>query len=178
MNATNNHKDSADLDTILAGYQTAVSLSTAYVQGIWGAFSVVIVANSIVLAVIAGCAAELSHPSLFALVLEWLLPIAGLVLCFSWAALVERNIAFQEYYLFCARELEENHLKPWVKTISNGGRFSSGQEVSLKIEGGLPRLRTRGLERIRGRLAIRIILVVFAAIYLAIFVLTIARGVF
>jgi hypothetical protein len=45
-----------------------------------------------------------------------------------------RGMNYELYWVYSAREIEENHLAPLVTTLSRGGDYSEGREVVIKIK--------------------------------------------
>jgi hypothetical protein len=110
-------------------YETAVMLWVHEGQMIWSRYNAMLVANSVVLAAIGLTIGDSS------LLLRLGLPIAGIVLCIAWLALLMRSNDLQRYWVYSARELEERYLAPVSKAISRGAVFANGRSVSLRIGG-------------------------------------------
>ncbi len=115
------------------GYQAAVQLWTYEGEQNWARFNVMLVANSIIIAVL-GLVITGAQPSLSASVV---LSIVGLILCLTWFLITKRGFDYQKYYVLSARELEEHFLSKVVTTASRGGTFADGHPVSIEI-GGKP----------------------------------------
>ena len=145
------------------GYQAAVDLWTYEGEQSWARFNVMMVANSIVIAVI-GVALTSQSPLP---VLTVVLPIVGLVLCAVWFLIMKRSFDYQTYYVLSARELEEHYLADPVKTVSRGGSFADGKPVSVEINGNLRTLRMSRWSRIvRAQWASYIVVGVFVVVYI------------
>ena len=114
-----------------AAYAAAVSLWTYEGDTIWARFNAMLVANSVILALIGLLYGVADIPPLF----KKSLPIAGLVLCGVWLIITKRAFDYYTYWILSARELEEEHLSPVAKTISRGGAFAAGEKVSLRVGG-------------------------------------------
>jgi len=160
-------KRSHNQDTIenaRVGYQAAVNLWTCEGQLIWARFSAMLLANSIIVAVIGiVISADRALP-----VFSVGMPIAGLILCFVWTLMTKRGFDYYVYWIRSARELEEEFLKDSVKTVSRGGKLvdDEEQESERVIGGGSkpPRMSWLG-SRLRIQSASYLVIVVFAAMY-------------
>ncbi len=143
------------------GYQAAVSLWTNEAQLIWARFNAMLVANSIVMAVI-GVALTSEHPKP---TLALVTAVAGFVLCVMWVPLTFRGFDYHKYWILSARQLEAR-LRPPVETVSRGRKFARGDVVDFGD--GKHRLSCLG------RLSIKLVscasIVVFAGMYVAAFV--------
>jgi hypothetical protein len=100
------------------GYQAAVNLWTYEGGAIWARFNAMLVANSIVIAVIG--IALTSEPAKGKL--ADFTSIAGLVLSIIWWLLNTRGFDYHNHWIHSAKELEA--LLPPVKTVSGNKRFS------------------------------------------------------
>lgn len=119
------------LDDIRLAYQTAVSIWTYEGNLIWSKYNAMLVANSIILAIIGFTISAPNMPVLFSVAT----PLAGMALCVLWLLLTRRGFEYHRYWVLAARELEEQHLAPAIKTISRGGRLIDGRPVELSIDG-------------------------------------------
>lgn len=137
-----------NLENARTGYQAAVNLWTVEGQTFWAKFNAMLVANSILLASIGFSASRQNVPPRF---ITMLLPIIGIVLSIVWLCMTARSYAFDKYWIYSARELEQR-LHP-VKTALRGRTFSKGDEVRFHDIGtekiklqipllGKPRVRT------------------------------------
>jgi hypothetical protein len=145
------------------GYQAAVDLWIAEGEQIWARFNAMLVVNSIIVAVIGFALAG----QRMLLVITVSLPIAGLVVCAVWYVLMKRDFEYQAYLIYSAREIEERYLNP-IKTVSRGGAFVGGQAVELVISGASVKRRMSRIARMfRDRTAAYIVILVFAAVYIA-----------
>lgn len=129
--------DFARRENALVGYQMAISLWTYQEEQGWARFNFMLVANSLVIAVI-GLALTSQRPLI---IFTGLLPVAGLLLCGIWFAVIKRESAYSDYYVLSARELEEKYLFDPVKTVSRGGLFAEGSTVTFEINGKPTNLR-------------------------------------
>ncbi len=162
--------DAVRRENALIGYQMAISLWTYQGEGGWTTFNVMLVANSIVIAVI-GFAITSERPLL---VFTLVLPIVGLLLCGIWFVLMRRQTEYSDYYILCAREIEQKYLSDPVKTVSRGGLFGEGGTVTIEIDGESIQLRMSRWARIlRAKTAANLVIVIFAFLYIA----TILQGV-
>ncbi len=111
----NDERDDA-VENARTGYQAAVSLWTYEGAAIWARYNAMLVANSIVMAVIGlALTSDDSEPEL-AVVMSF----AGMILCGAWAALNWRGFDYHQRWIDNARKLE-SHLRFPVETVSQGG---------------------------------------------------------
>lgn len=120
-----------NVDDARIAYQTAISLWVYEGNLIWSKFNAMLVANSIVLAVVgfAQSSTVLSHA------VKTALPVVGTLLCLFWLHLTKRGFDYCVYWIVSARELEEKYFSAEVRTVSRGGRFANGSRVVLDIDG-------------------------------------------
>lgn len=98
------------------GYQVAVDLLIAEGEGIWSRFNVMLLANSIILAIIGlALTSESTSP-----VFDIYLPFIGITLCIWWFFLINRSYSYRDYFIHTARELEQQYLASSVKILSCG----------------------------------------------------------
>ena len=149
------------------GYQVATTLWTYEGQLVWSKFNAMLVANSIVLAVI-GLAISSQHElPVFTIGM----PIAGLIFCAMWFLVTKRGFDNYIYWILSARELEEQHLTDVVKTVSRGGDFADGKEIQLTINGKTKKHQMSWFGRLlRVEWASYLVIAVFAVIYIIIFI--------
>ncbi len=155
-----------EIENARLGYQVASDLASFYGGAIWSMFNAMLVANSIV---VAGTTFVLSSNSPL-LLLKIILPIIGLLLCFTWFLLVKRAHEYSAYYTLSAREIEEHYLSDTVQTLSRGGAFGSGKTVTFKL-GGTEEKRQMSLwaRLIRNEVVSYLIILMFVAVYVGIF---------
>jgi hypothetical protein len=110
------------------GYEVAASFWTYQGQLNWHRYNVMLVSNSVMLAVIG---ATLSSQRLLPY-LTLALAIVGLILCFVWVLLTARGFDHHKFWGLCAWELER-HLGDEVKTVSKLQVFAKGDNVSFKV---------------------------------------------
>jgi len=148
-------------------YQVATTLWTYEGQLVWSKFNAMLVANSIVLAVIGlGISSQLELP-----IFTIGMPIAGLFFCAMWFLVTKRGFDNYVYWIRSARELEERHLTDIVETVSRGGDFAAGKEVQLTINGETRKYRMSWFGRLlKVEWASYLIIGVFAVIYLIILI--------
>ena len=155
-----------EIEDARLGYQAASDLATFYGGAIWSMFNAMLVANSIV---VAGATFVLSGSSSL-LLLKNLLPIIGLLLCFTWFLLVKRAHEYSAYYILSAREIEERYLSDAVKTLARGGVFGSGKVVTFKLGGTeVTRRMSFWARLIRNEIVSYLIILIFVAVYIGIF---------
>ncbi|MFU8766844.1 MAG: hypothetical protein ACNA7I_04150 [Candidatus Methanoperedens sp.] len=85
MNGDQNHIK--EEENARVGYQVAVDLLIAEEEGIWSRFNVMLVANSIIIAIIGLAPTNQPTPPIF----DSYLPFVGLVLCIWWFVLINRG---------------------------------------------------------------------------------------
>lgn len=153
---------SDQLENARAAYQVAIEMWGQLGQEVWAKYNVMLVANSIVIAVV-GLAFTSTRPlpSLIAY-----LPIVGIILCLLWFIMTKRSYDYQVYYLLSARELEEQYLASTVKTLSRGATFASGQTVSIDLANQAVNRRMSFWSRIlSGQSASYITILLFVILY-------------
>lgn len=117
-------------ETAYVGYQVAVSLWSHAGNEVWTRYNMMLVANSIIIAVIGVALSAQRNLSL----LTASMSATGIVLCIAWYLITKRGFAYQVYYLFSAREIEEKYLNNTIQTMSRGGPFGHGKPVELLID--------------------------------------------
>jgi len=113
------------------GYQVAASLWTYEGTQNWARFNVMLVANSIVIAII-GLVLTSEHPKQS---VSFVMSLVGLFLCLAWFLITKRGFDYQGYYVKSTRELEERFLAETVKTASRGSIFAKGEVVTIELNG-------------------------------------------
>jgi hypothetical protein len=135
---------SADrLENARVGYQAALTVWIEKTRMIWSRFSMMFVANSLILGAIVltiGNNRALSAP------FTRILCLVGLAVSFAWLGTHRRACQQNSYLLSSARELE-SHLADPVATISRAMIFSQGDEITLTINGEKKKLRLSWLAR-------------------------------
>src|SRR2546421_1733593 len=119
QNEDGQHANEADMirrENARTGYQVAINLWSCECQANWSRSNVMLVANSILIAVLS--LALINQRPLPLLVLY--LSLLGLVLCATWFLLTKRGFNYLTYWVMSARELEELYLADPVKTLSRG----------------------------------------------------------
>ena len=157
------HPDAAQIEDARIGYQAAVDLWTYEGEQNWARFNVMLVANSIIIAVLGlSVTGPNGSPSI-----SIVLSIVGLILCISWFIITKRGFDYQTYYVLSARELEERFLSDIVITTSRGGTFADGCPISIQIDGKPKRLQMSWWSRLSSAGSISLIVVlVFAIVYM------------
>lgn len=156
------HRDATQTEDARTGYQAAVDLWTYEGEQNWARFNVMLVANSIIIAVLGLTLTSQERLASMSIVLS----IVGLILCAAWFVITKRGFDYQNYYVMSARELEERFLSNVIETASRGGTFAQGCPVSIQIDGKPKTLRMSRWSRIAsaGRVSL-IVVLVFAAVY-------------
>ncbi len=162
--------DSRDSDSeeLRLAYQAAIALWTYEGSTIWSKFNAMLLANSVLAAIIGFSVG--SGPQVLPRVTSCL----GLVLCLVWFALTKRGFDQYIYWIFAARELE-SRLGDQVVVISRGGAFADGDMVSVSLENGPRNLQMSWFSRrLTASLASYLAIVVFAVMYAALLFVSIA----
>ena len=148
-------------ENLQLGYQSAIALWVYEGNLIWAKYNTMLVANSIVLAVVGLSLGSETLPALF----SQLLPVAGIFLCLLWWQLTKRGFDQYRYWILCTREIEEK-FNGEIDIASRGGRFASGQTVTFSIDGGtVTHKLSRGATGIRAAQNAYIGIAVFALLY-------------
>jgi hypothetical protein len=153
---------SGEKDDARVGYQVAVQMWAQTGQELWARFNIMLVANSIFMAVV-GLNFTIQHPVPS---LGVFLPVLGVILCGVWFIMTRRSFEYQIYYLRSARELEERHLAGTVTTISRGEEFAKGRKFTMQINNRLfdyPVSRSAHL--LTGQCASYVVIVIFVIAY-------------
>lgn len=127
------------------GYQAAIQLWIYEGNLIWSKFYVMLVANTLILTAYGFVRTDHSAPGS----LRHGLPAIGIFLCVIWLLTTKRGFDNYKYWIFSAREIEEQHLDP-VVTVQRGGQYADGESVSLRIAGTAKIMR---MSRITGKAA-------------------------
>jgi hypothetical protein len=61
----------------------------------------------------------------------------GFLLCIIWYLIIKRGLSYERYWVYSAREIEEQFLSIPLKTISRGGTYSDGECVFLGKKEGI-----------------------------------------
>jgi hypothetical protein len=156
-------KNISDIEDARIGYQIAINLWSSEGEENWARFNVMLVANSVIIAVIG--LTITNQPPIPSISIG--MSVVGLILCITWFLIMRRGFDYQNYYVMSARELEERFLAPVVKTVSRGGAFAEGQPVIIEI-GGKPKtlLMSWWSRRSRAKYISEIVIFIFAAIYI------------
>jgi len=126
MNTTEHN----DIENARIGYQVASNLWVCAAGILWSKFNALLLANSIV---IGSMILSMTVSKCFSIFISIGMSIAGIFLCILWFLLTKRTLEGYEYWIHSTREIEEKFLTPSVKTVSRGGDFADGKEVSLNI---------------------------------------------
>jgi hypothetical protein len=150
------------------GYQVAVDLWISQTNLNWDRFGTMLVANSILLALV-GPSFAAQHPVPPSTVA---LSTVGLFLCVAWFLLTVRGYDYHRYWSRSARELEEGFLADPVKTVSRAEQFGDGQEVFFDAGGKPGSLRMRAGSRLAysQRWISYFVILLFALVYVFILV--------
>jgi len=154
--------NSSILEDARIGYQAAIQLWTYEGGQNWARFNVMLVANSIIIAVL-GLAITSANPST---AISVVLSVVGVILCIAWFLITKRGFDYQKYYVLSARELEEKFLSKVITTASRGGAFADGKPVSIEIGGAPKKIRMGWWSRktSAGNISI-IVILLFAVVY-------------
>lgn len=156
-------------EDLRAAYQNATALWVYEGNLVWSKFNAMLVANSVVAAVIGfavGSAAQEALPRAMCGL--------GLVLCGLWFVLTKRGFDNYAYWIFSARELE-GYLGDQVVVVSRGGTFADGDEVTIPIETRSRDLRVSWISRqFTASWIAYLVILVFAAIYIVFLLMSVA----
>ena len=125
-----NSNETTQIENARIGYQVTVNLLTYEGQLIWTRFNAMLVANSIVIAVIGYLITNNSS----SIILKYL-PIPGIILCILWFLVNVRGFDYYKYWILSAREIEEQFLQNSIKTLSRGGELADCEEINFRING-------------------------------------------
>ncbi|MCE5250269.1 hypothetical protein LLG96_08620 [bacterium] len=154
--------DETTIEHARVGYQVAVSLWTSESEQTWARFNVMIVANSIILAII-GLVVTSEHAMLS---ISFVMSIVGIIMCIMWLFITKRGFDYQDYYVNSARELEERFLRHVIKTASRGSIFADGQSVTFELDGKTTKFQMSRCSRIaRARFISIVVIFLFIIVY-------------
>ncbi|MBA3011051.1 MAG: hypothetical protein KJ658_08020 [Proteobacteria bacterium] len=169
MSDNKEKKTEDNIENIRIGYQSAIDMWAHCGDEAWSRFNVMLVAHGILIA-IAGSALLKNPPFI---ILTLILTIAGLFLSFLWVIMMERAFAYQSYFLFVARDFEENGTMAPVETILEGRKFDD-IETFLSSKGRpMPGKLLKWIhKKISAENASYLVILIFTLIYLALFVVS------
>lgn len=155
---------STRLQNALVAYQVAIDLWAHAGEEVWDRFNVMLVANSIIIAVIGlAITGQRALPAITVL-----LPLIGIVLCALWFVMMKRGFDYQVYFILSARELEEKYLADPVSVLSRGAVFANGKAISLEVAGGSTTHRMSLWSRLMtAQRASYAVIIVFVVVYVA-----------
>jgi hypothetical protein len=152
------------IENARVGYQAAVNLWTYEGQLIWARFSAMLLANSIVVAVIGiVISADRALP-----VFSVGMPIAGLILCLVWTLMTARGFDYYKHWGMSACELEDRFLSDPVQTVYRVGDFKAKKrkKIEVLIGGETEDYRMSWLGHVaRVKWASYLVIIVFGALY-------------
>ena len=122
-------------EKILAGYHAAVRLAVDEGQLIWRAFSAMLTANTVLVAI----SGAFGH---FLPDLSWAVTafaVLGILVCLAWLLVLRRQFSYYRYWWTWARHFEAKNLAPDVRMLSVGKTYSEGGTVEL--DETLPKLQ-------------------------------------
>jgi len=154
MSENNTLEEGQRIENARVGYQMAIGLVNLVSQEIYSRFNAILVANSIIIAII-GFSFTSEHPFL----LIKFLPFMGLSLCVLWFLFVKHGFHYQKFYREKAKELEKQYFADTFKL------FTSDIPTSALIK-WLPARRVS-----------YIVIMVFAVIYIIMLLQIICNGV-
>ncbi|MEK6657139.1 MAG: hypothetical protein AABY58_06820, partial [Nitrospirota bacterium] len=131
QNETKTGGDNQEPGNAEVGYQMAIALWTYEGGLVWSKYNAMLVANSIVLALIGLTLDKQNLTRAFTVGM----PIVGLLLCIAWFLLTKRGFDNYGYWILSARELEEKHFAASVLTVSRGSSLANGSKVKLTVDG-------------------------------------------
>ena len=159
------HDGVETLENARVGYQVAADLQTSEQETLWSKFNTLVLANSIILASIGLCMTA-SRTSRDLILFSIMLSFVGMVLCFLWFSIMKRGFEYHNYWLFSARELEEQYLSHPVQTFSRGEKFADGKEIKIGIGGITRPLQMSRWSQTRVKRASSIFVGLFFSMYL------------
>jgi hypothetical protein len=159
----------------ILGYEQALQLKIYEGQLVWSRSESMLVVNTILLGAIS---IFLSYPNPNELVLI-ILSIFGFFLCLIWLEASIRGFAFNKFWTYCARELEESSKD--VKLLTKGNNFKNNRtiEFNFKDREGLPFQYRRPY---LGRLfptdtGLYFLIVIFTLMYVGLFILCLSHNI-
>jgi hypothetical protein len=154
--------DAEESENARAGYQAAVNLMVFEGNLVWARYGLMLLAHTIILTAI-GLTADTPPPLRLVILLG--LSLVGLALCVVWWLVNDIGFRYFFYWLFAARELEEQFLIP-VRTLSRGTPFTGEDAITLLLAGQSRRLKIKATDRRHMVVSSRLIIVIFGILYL------------
>ena len=102
------------MENARVGYQVASNLWIYEGGTLWSKFNALLVANSVVLSALGLSMSAASPLRVFSIGM----PVVGIILCVMWFLLTERSFRFYKYWIWSAREIEEQYLNVPLRIIS------------------------------------------------------------
>lgn len=102
------------------GYEMYIQLWIYEGNSVWAKFNAMLVANGIVFAAFTQIESKLTLV---------LLGILGVLLCIGWYTITIRGFKAIDYWIFSARELEEQYLSSSLTGVKRGSDFFGGKQV-------------------------------------------------
>lgn len=161
INGISSKLEPEQLEKAISGYQVAVDMWKEQESQGWSRFNVMLVINGLIITAIGFTSGQNNLP-----ILNYLLPIAGLLISLIWLIFMRREVAWSTYYALSARELEEKYLSDIVTTVSRGKIFQQGKEVTFTLNNQPYHLRMNFLARnIREKATADWIILILIALY-------------
>jgi hypothetical protein len=111
----------------IVGYQTAITLWLAYAQEIWSLSNIMLVANSILV----GASAVLLTATTPIPMLAFIFSLGGIILSLIWFLIAKREHLFRRYFMYSAREMEDEHLDSTVGLLRRLDEFMENSKISF-----------------------------------------------
>ena len=152
------------------GYQIAVGLWMNESELYWARFNVMLVANSIIIAVLGLIFTSNPNNPCLSSILSMILAALGFLVCLAWLLLTNRGYDYQNYYVLSARE-QESYLEKTVKTVSRGDLFAKNKCVEIRIGEKTEKVRMGRFSRMKAKYLSVTIPVLFAIVYIVFLVI-------
>jgi hypothetical protein len=156
-------EDEAQLENARVGYQAAVSLMTFEGNLVWTRYGLMVLVHTIILTAI-GLTSGTSQPA--RTITLGCLSLVGLVLCVVWWLVNDIGFRYFFYWLFSARELEEQYLRP-ARTLSRGIPLTQGEAATVVLGGKEHQLPVWRKDRFNVVRASKAVIVLIGLLYVA-----------
>ena len=116
-------------ESVPAGYEQAISLKIYEGELVWSRSQAMLVINTILIATI-GVFLNTTTPNDTVLIT---LAVCGFLFCIVWLESSIRGFAFNKFWSYSARDLEEQSKS--VKLLTRGAKFKNNEVVEFKFKG-------------------------------------------
>lgn len=160
MDANIEKKSNSSFEAAKLGYEMAIQLWIYEGNSIWSKFNVMLVVHTILFNLLASKESSnyISHISAF-----------GIVISLLWLIMTKKGFYSLDYWIYTARELEENHFNNIIKNVKRGNKFTSGSKITFAFKGNNSLKIQKPLNWLNNRFSAYIIIYLIIFVYIYIF---------